>query len=157
MTLAPASRTDRYQRYSRRGMLVVLALAVLVGALTLAVTLDPDGGVARGLPRFVVVVPVAIALIAGGLYSTLRGDRWDPRSPEAQALLGDEWRQQTMARAMRGAFGVVLAAQAPLAVWLASRPAPNNVIAMAIVTMSLGLAALCTLFLVFDRRGDDVG
>ena len=157
MTLAPDSRADRYLRYSRRGMVVVLALAVLVGALTLAVTLDPQGSIARGLPRLTLVVPIAIALIAGGLHATLRGDRWDPRAPEAQALLGDEWRQQTMARAMRGAFGVVLAAQAPLAVWLAGRPGPGNVVAMAIVTMMLGLAALCTLFLVFDRGSGDVG
>lgn len=157
MTSAPDSRADRYQRYSRRGMLAVLVLAVVVGALTLVVTRDPQGAIARGLPRFALVVPVAIALIAGGLYATLRGDRWDPRAPEARALLGDEWRQQTMARAMRGAFGAVLAVQAPLAVWLGGRPAPGSVTAMAIVTMTVGLATLCALYLVFDRGSGDVG
>jgi fatty acid desaturase len=101
------------------------------------------------------VTPVAIALIAGGLHATLRGDRWDPRSVEARTLLDDEWRRQAMTRALRGAFGVVLAAQAPLALWLGGRPAPGNAVAMAIVTMTLGLATLCALFLAFDRASDD--
>ena len=156
MTLVPDSRADRYQRYSRRGMVVLLGLAVLVGAVTLAATLDPDGSIARGLPRAVVMVPIAMALIGGALTTTLRGDRWDPRAPEAQALLGDEWRRQIMARAIRSAFVVVLVAQAPLALWLSGRPSPGNVVAMAIVTMTLGLATLCAHFLISDRASDDV-
>lgn len=157
MTSPTPSRTDLYQAYSHRSMILILALALLVGGLTLVVFFDPDGVVAHGLPRAAVLVPIAIALSVAGLYATLRGQRWEPSAPDGRAVLEDEWRQQSLTRALRGAFGVVLAAQAPLAVCLAGRPGPESVVAMAIVTMCLGLATLSGLFLVFDRRGSDAG
>jgi hypothetical protein len=152
---AAASRTERYFRYSHRGMVVILVLVIAVGAAFLAVALNPDGIVARWMPRLALSVPIGIALIAGALQWTLRGDRWDPAAPEARAVLGDEWRQVCLARAARWALVVVLAAQVPLALWLGALPAPRGVLAQAVATMTLGMAALVGLFLYFQRAGHE--
>ncbi len=157
MTSPTPSRTELYQAYSHRSMVLIFTLALLVGGVTVAVVVDPDGALARGLPRTAALVPVAIALSVAALYATLRGQRWDPAAADARAVLEDEWRQQSLTRALRGAFGVVLAAQAPLAACLVGRPGPASLMAMAVATMCLGLATLSGLFLLFDSRGSNAG
>jgi hypothetical protein len=149
------TRAERYLRYSHRGMVLLLVLMAIIGGGALAVILQPDGLIAGWMPRISVTIPVAIALIAGALVSTLGGDRWDPNAPEAQAILRDEWRRHNLARAMRVAFVIVLAAQTPLALWLASLPGSRAVIGMAIATMTLGMVTFTGLYLVFDREARD--
>jgi hypothetical protein len=157
MTEASDSRAEKYLRYSHGGMVVVLVLMVVIGCVWVAVALQPDGVIARWLPRLSATVPIAIMLIAGALVATLRGDRWDPNAPEARAIMQDEWRRLNMARAMRGAFVVVIAAQVPLALWLGTLPSSRGVMALAIATMTSGMATLSALFLIFEREGDDAG
>jgi hypothetical protein len=155
MNAAATPRAERYLRYSRHGMVVILVLVIAVGAAFLAVALNPDGVVARWMPRLALSVPIGIALIASALQWTLRGDRWDPASAEARAVLEDEWRQVNLARAARWALGAVLAAQVPLALWLGALPAPRGVLAQAVATMTLGMAALLGLYLFFQRAGHE--
>jgi hypothetical protein len=155
MNAAASPRAERYLRYSHRGMVVILVLVIAVGAAFLAVALNPDGAVARLMPRLALSAPIAIALIAGALQWTLRGDRWDPAAPEARAVLDDEWRKVNLARAARWALGVVLSAQVPLALWLGGLPGPRGVLAQAVATMTLGMAALLGLFLFFQRAGHE--
>ena len=157
MTGSIDSRSERYLRFSHRSMVVVLVLMVMTGAVALAVALRPDGVISQSLPRAGVLLPVAIVLIAGALHATLGGDRWTPDAPEARAILQDEWRRMNMARASRAAFVVVLAAQVPLGLWLGMLPAPRGVMAMAITTMTFGLAAFIALFLYFERGAHDGG
>jgi hypothetical protein len=153
MNAAVAPRAERYLRYSHHGMVVILVLVIAVGTAFLAVALNPDGLIARWMPRLALSVPIGVALIAAALQWTLRGDRWDPSSPEARAVLDDEWRQVSLARSARWALGAVLAAQVPLALWLGALPAPRGVLAQAVATMTLGMAALVGLFLLFQRSG----
>jgi hypothetical protein len=155
MNAAASPRAERYLRYSHRGMVVILVLVIAVGAAFLALALNPDGTVARLMPRLALSAPIAIALIAGALQWTLRGDRWDPAAPEARAVLDDEWRKVNLARAARWALGVVLSAQVPLALWLGGLPAPRGVLAQAVATMTLGIATLLGLFLFFQRAGHE--
>lgn len=157
MTESSDSRAEKYLRYSHRGMVAVLMLMGVIGSIWLAVSFQPDGVIARWLPRLSATLPIAITLIAGAIAATLRGDRWDPNAPEARAIMQDEWRRLNMARAMRGAFVVVIVAQVPLALWLGTLPSPRGVMALAIATMTLGLATLSALFLIFEREGDDAG
>jgi hypothetical protein len=130
-------------------------LVTAVGTAFLAVALNPDGLVARWMPQLALSAPIGIALIAGALQWTLRGDHWDPSAPEARAVLDDEWRQVSLARAARWALGAVLAAQVPLALWLGSLPAPRGVLAQAVATMTLGTATLVGSFLCFQRAGHE--
>jgi hypothetical protein len=155
MNAAAPPRAERYLRYSHHGMVVILVLVIATGTVFLAVALNPDGVIAQWMPRLALSVPIGIALIAGALQWSLRGDRWDPSSAEARAVLDDEWRQVSLARAARWALGAVLAAQVPLALWLGSLPAPRGVLAQAVATMTLGMAALVGLFLFFQRGGQD--
>jgi hypothetical protein len=155
MNDAASPRAERYLRYSHHGMVVILVLVIAVGAAFVTVALYPDGMVARWMPRLALSVPIGIALIAGFLQWTLRGDRWNPTAPEARAVLNDEWRQVSLARAARWALVVVLAAQVPLALWLRALPAPRGVLAQAVATMTLGMAALVGLFLFFQRAGHE--
>lgn len=148
-------RADRYQRYSQRAMVVILLLTVGIGCALLSVTLRPEGAVARWLPQVGVLLPVAVALVLLVLLGPLKGDRWDPRAAEAQLILQDEWRRTSMSRALRAAFVAVLAAQGPLGLWLGGLPAPRGVMAMAIATVTLGMATFVGLFLLYQRAGDD--
>ncbi|HEX3158234.1 MAG TPA: hypothetical protein VHQ45_06930 [Gemmatimonadaceae bacterium] len=157
MTGSIDSRSERYLRFSHRSMVAVLVLMVMIGTVALVVALRPDGVISQWLPRVSVLVPVAIVLIAGALRATLGGDRWTPDAPEARAILQDEWRRMNMARASRAAFVVVLAAQVPLGLWLGMLPSPRGVMAMAVTTMTFGLAAFIALFLYFERSAHDGG
>ena len=157
MTEASNSRAENYLRYSNRGLVVLMVLMLAIGCAGLAIAVHPDGVIARWLPRLSTTLPIVIALIGGALVTTLRGDRWDPNAPEARAIMHDEWRRLNMARATRGAFTIVLAAQVPLALWLGTLPSPRGVMALGIATMTFGMTALIALYLVFERRGDDGG
>jgi hypothetical protein len=155
MTQQTLSRSERYQRYSSRGMLVLLILVLAIGAIFIAVSVSPNGLIAAWLPRVSTIIPIAIAMIGVALHSTLRGDRWDPRSPEARMVLQDEWRQTNLSRAMRIAFVAVVAVQVPLALWLGRLPSQRAVMAMAVITMTLAMATLIALFLFFERGDGD--
>lgn len=156
MNSASSSRAERYLRFSHRGMVVLLALALLTGTGLLATALAPDGAIARGLPWLSGAIPVAMILVVAALVSTLRGDRWDPAAPEAQAILADEWRQRCLTKAARVALGVVIGGQAPLAFLLRDVVGPRGVWAMAGLTASFGAAAFIALFLFFQHQeGDD--
>jgi hypothetical protein len=96
-------------------------------------------------------VMLAAAGVMGGLRATLGGARFDPRSPEVQTILRDEWRQSNMDRARRIAFLTVLGAQLPLGLLLTSLPSLQALMAMAAATTTLGLATLIAVFLLFDR------
>jgi uncharacterized membrane protein len=98
-----------------------------------------------------------MAAIALSLQRTLGDDRWDPRTAEVRAILEDEWRQRNMNRARRVAFAVVLVVQLPLGLLLAALPPLQAVMAMAAVTITVGLATLLALFLYFDRDTADAG
>lgn len=157
MTTEVDSRSEMYLRFSRRGMMVVLATSIIAGGSLLAIAVEPDGAIASLMPRISALIPIAITLVAGMLVATLRGNRWNPKAPEARAILEDEWRQSNLNRAIRAAFALVLAAQVPLGLWLSSVPSPRGILALATTTMTLGLAVLSGFFLYLDRETNDGG
>lgn len=152
MSTDSSTRAERYLRFSHRGMIVLLLLALLTGTGLLASALDPEGAIARGLPWLSGAIPVGIILVVGALVATLRGDRWDPAAPEAQAIMADEWRQRSLARAARVTLGIVFGGQVPLAYLLREVGAPRGVWAMAGLTVSFGAALFIALFLFFQRQ-----
>ena len=68
-----------------------------------------------------------------------------------KAVLSDEWRQASLTRALRITFVVVLLAQVPQAFLFLGLTPLRAVMAMAVMTITVALATLITLFLVFDR------
>lgn len=141
------------QRFSRRNLYVLLVIILLLGATGIAITLSPQGAVARSSERAAWFIPIAIAIIAG-VQTSLARRRWDPKSEEVKRILEDEWRRTNMARASRAALVTVLVAQTPLA-WtfgfLTELPPVRLAFAMALSTITLGLTTLIALFLIFDR------
>jgi hypothetical protein len=148
------SRSEKFLRFSRQSMTVLLLLVVAVGAVCVAMAFHPASSTwSRALaPLWIVAV-----VIAAGLQRTLGGERWDARIPEVRAIVEDEWRRSNMDRARRVAFVVVLVVQLPLALLLESLPSLRAVIAMASATITLGLATLLVVFLYLDRDGADAG
>lgn len=154
MTDPTATRSEKYLRFTHRGMVVTLLLVLAVGGACVVMAIwpqDPRWSQAM-LPLWIIAVVLTV-----GLQRTLGGDRWDAHAPEARAIMDDEWRRSNMDRARRIAFGVVLGAQLPLA-WLLSRlPSSQAALAMAAATITAGLATLIALFLYLDRDPADAG
>lgn len=142
------SRSEKYLRFSRRSMVVLLLLVLAVGGTCVAMAFLPP------LPRWpgaTLPLWITAVVIVLGLRWTTRGDRWDLEAPEARVIVEDEWRRSNMDRARRVAFVVVLGAQLPLGLLLSSLPSLRAVMAMAFATITIGLATLLALFLYLDR------
>lgn len=147
---------ERYLRYSHRNLVALLFLTILVGALFLYMAVG-DASPSRWLVRSGALLGVVAAIGLGALQRmTLRGDRWNPNVPEVQAVMQDEWRKTSMDRAMRVAFVVVLVAQIPIGLLVAGLPSLRAVMAMAVTTLTLGLATLVALYLFLSRQQQDV-
>jgi FtsH-binding integral membrane protein len=148
------SRSEKYLRFSRRSMTVLLLLIIAVGGFCVVLAFHPTSPVwsKAMVPLWIVAVVLALSI-----QRTLGGDRWDRRNPEVRAIVDDEWRRRNMDRARSVAFAVVLAVQLPLGLLLSSLPPLQAVMAMAAATITLGLATLLGLFLYFDRDLSDAG
>lgn len=155
MTEPTNTRSERYLRFSHQSMVVLLVLILAVGALCLAMAFRRDGG-SWWMAQAGWVLSIGGAITLGVMQKvTLRGDRWDPATPEVQVIMHDEWRRTNMARAMRVAFVTILAAQIPIGLLVAHLPSLRAVMAMAIATLTLGLVTLIALFLFFSREERD--
>lgn len=155
MTETANDASERLVRLSRLSMRTLLAIVLAFGAATLAMTLWPEGAVSRFMARASVYIPVATVLLVAFWWAVLGGRPWDPRSPEAKAIVKDELRQTSLNRASRAALIVVLVAQVPLALLLgllAPMPAMRTGLAMSESSITLGMATFIALFLIFDRE-----
>jgi hypothetical protein len=142
-------------RFSRRSMKTLLGIVLVLGLTALDMTLRPGGTASRFMARASYLVPLAIVIVGFALRATLRGRRFDPRSPEAKAVLNDELRQMSLNRAARAALIVLVAAQLPLGLALGgfgSLPPIRTALAMAEASITLGMATFIALFLVGDRE-----
>ncbi|HVQ54496.1 MAG TPA: hypothetical protein VMT25_04915 [Thermoanaerobaculia bacterium] len=155
MTALADNSSELLVRFSRRSMAAMLIIVPGFGAMALAMTLWPDGAASRFTAQAGWVYPIAIVLLAAFLRATLRGKSWDPRSPEAKAILNDELRQDSMNRSARAALIAVLVAQVPLALLLGTLPQASptrTALAMAEATITLGMVTFIALFLFLDRE-----
>jgi hypothetical protein len=145
--------SEALERFSRRNLLLLLVIVLILGGTALAITLSPEGAVARSSARWAWILPVAMAIIVA-VQTSLRGRRWDPKSAEVNLLLNDEWRRTNMARASRATLITVLAAQIPFAwvyAFLTQLPSVRTAFAMAITTITFGLTAFIAVFLFLSR------
>jgi hypothetical protein len=151
MTALADNSSEQLVRFSRRSMAAVLVIVAGTGAMALAMTLWPEGPASRFMETAGWVYPIAIVLLGAALRATLRGKSWDPRSPDAKAVLNDELRQDSLNRSSRAA----LIAEVPLALLfgtLAQASATRTALAMAEATITLGMATFIALFLFLDRE-----
>lgn len=155
MTAVADNSSEHLVRFSRRSMAAMLVIISGLGAMALGTTLWPEGPASRLMAQAAWVYPIAIVLLGAALRATLRGKSWDPRSPEAKAILNDELRQASIHRSSRAALIAVLAAQLPLSLLFGTLPpvsAIRTALAMAEATITLGMATFIALFLFLDRE-----
>ena len=155
MTALADNSSEQLVRFSRRSLAAMLVVVPGLGAMALAMTLWPEGPASRFMAQAAWVYPVAIVFLAAALRATLRGKSWDPRSPEAKAILNDELRQNSMNRSARAALIAVLVAQIPLTLLfgtLQQATVTRTALAMAEATITLGMATFIALFLFLDRE-----
>jgi hypothetical protein len=135
-------------RLARRNLFIVLIGLLLISATLLSNVFRPDAAFSRWPSTMPWLLPVAIVIF----FATSMGrGRLNPKSAELQAVLGDEWRQVNLTRAMRIAFFVVLIAQVPQAFLFLQLPVLRAVMGMAVATITVAMTTLITLFLIFDR------
>jgi putative flippase GtrA len=144
--------SELFLRFSRRSMIALFAIVLLLGAAALALMLSPSH------EAFRVVSLAAVAAIGVVLMIVVRmafqRRRWAEDAPEVKAVVYDDWRRTNMNRASRAALIVALTAQYPLALifgFAMRLPAPVGAMAMMAATITIGLATLTGLFLFFDR------
>lgn len=143
------------QRFSRRSMIALLFIVSVLGGTALALILSPEGAVGRSAARGMWLIPVAIVIVVAALQSSLRGRRWDPKSPDVKTVMDDELRRANMDRASRISLIVVVAAQWPLAMTigiLGGLPPIRTAMAMAAASITLGMLTVISLFLFFERE-----
>lgn len=145
----PHDRTELLLRTSRRSLIVVLALIFLIAATLIAHVLRPGSLMADWASRMPWLLPLAIAGIF--VFFTARLRPFRPDDPAVKTMLNDEFRQANLARAQRAALGAVLAAQIPLAILASGLTVTAAVTIMAVGTGTVGMTALITFFLYFDR------
>jgi len=155
MTALADNSSELLVRFSRRSMAAMLVIVPGLGAMALAMTLWPEGAASRFMAQAAWVYPIAIVFLGAALRATLRGKSWDPRSPDAKAILNDELRQHSLNRSSRAALIAVLVAQIPLALLFGTLPqasAIRTALAMAEASIILGTAIFIALVLFLDRE-----
>jgi hypothetical protein len=155
VTQPTEDRSELYLRFSRRGMMLLLIVIVALGAVALAMALRPDSAIAQALERAPWFFPLATIIGVAVVQTSLRKNRWDPKSPEVQAIMNDEWRRTNLDRAMKIAFIAILVVQLPLGwlfgVMLAQLSVLRAVLGLAVSTITLGMTTFVATFLILDR------
>ena len=155
MTQPTEDRSELYLRFSRRSMMLLLIVIVALGAVALAMALRPDSAIAQALEKAPWFFPIATIIGVAVVQTSLRKNRWDPKSPEVQAIMNDEWRRTNLDRAMKIAFIVILVVQLPLGwlfgVMLAQLSVLRAVLGLAVSTITLGMTTFVASFLILDR------
>lgn len=151
-TESSAARAELLLVMSRRGLFVVLAMVLLAGATVIAHAVRPGMLLADWPSKAPWLIPVAIVFIVV-LFNAPFGKRpWRAGGVEERAILEDEFRQVNLARAQRVALFVILIAQVPLGLLLSTTtPTESALMAMAVSSITLGMAVLIASFLYFDR------
>ncbi|NHZ34274.1 hypothetical protein [Massilia rubra] len=143
---------DDCARQGRSVLKVIFAALLLVTALVLASTFGALGAWSDRLDQSAPMVPLAIILFCAWVRhkqhhpggSAARKSLWN-------ALFQDEFRQQSIARAVRVGFVVVLLVQLPLAFTLGQQATMLHMAAMACLSMLAGAIAFLGAFLYIGR------
>jgi hypothetical protein len=146
-----ANRAESNLCTHRFGMFMVLTGVLIFGTIIVTNVFWPDAEVSKVLAQSAwgfAVPPVLMIFIN---QWGRRRNGISPETPEYKALMHDEWRRASMARASRGTLIVVLAAQVPLALLLVHMPTVRAVWGMVGLNITLELGSLVGLYLYFDR------
>lgn len=153
MSAGTTNDTEVLVRLSRRQLGVALGLVVLLGASTLAIVAFPDSAAAAGVGKLFVLLPLIITIALLALRSSAKraGVSTNPGTPAMKAILNDELRQASQARAWRNGFMAMMMLQPLLALGLTWASAPNPVALMATASVLAGVVVMLASLLYYDR------
>ena len=143
-------RTELLLRVSRRSLVALLVMILVIAATLIAHIVSPGSLLADWASRFPWLLPVAIVALLVMFVAPLRRS-FRANDPEVERVANDEFRQANVARAQRAALIAALVAQAPLAIFLSELSGAAAVTAMGIATITIGLATFIIAFLFADR------
>ncbi len=153
MTESAIHPAEVFRRFSRQSLVSMLVVVIVLGGTALSLMLAPPGAVGRAANLVWWLIPVAIAAFIT-IAIAIGRRRWNPDAPEVQMVMDEELRRANMLRASRVTLIAVLAIQWPLAIGLSTITWLNGermAMVMSASTITLGLALLIILFLIFDR------
>jgi len=143
-----ADRIELLLQASRRSLLILLALILLIAGTIIAHVVRPGSLLADWASRAPWLLPVAIVAIFGIVIAPMRRRLGDA---EIKTLRDDEFRQANLARAQRAALVAALVAQIPLAIFVSGLTVSAAVTIMGVGTVTVAMATLITSFLYFER------
>ena len=152
MVNAKLTPTEELVRISRRSMVALFVVVVMMGALGLSLAFSPRGAVSGPGNLYWWLAP-SVMIVVAAVLRWLGGRRLHTNSPEVDAVMQDEWRQSSLNRAARIALTALLLSQAPLAIvfgFLTQLPAPRLAIGMAVTSMTIGLTVLIATQVILD-------
>ncbi|NHZ43374.1 hypothetical protein [Massilia aquatica] len=143
---------DDCVQQGRTVLAVIFAALLTVAALALASAFGVLGAWSERLQDAAPMVPLAIILFC----AWVRHQHSHPGGSAArkllwQAMFQDEFRQQSMARALRFALVFLVLVQLPLALLLESQTAQPQLVLMACLSMLTGATAFLGAFLYIGR------
>ncbi|NHZ95227.1 hypothetical protein [Massilia sp. CCM 8734] len=143
---------DDCAQQGRAVLTVTFAALLVVAALVLASALGALGAWGERLQRAAPTTPLAIILFCAWVrHQQSRAGDAAARKSLWRAMFQDEFRRQSLARALRIAFGCVLLLQLPLALLLESQARQPQLILMACLSMLTGALAFLGAFLYLGR------
>lgn len=146
-----ANESELLEKASHRGLWFALILLLALGAYAVIINIFPASDAASLAGRAAGLLPIAIIVALAAMRSSLKGASTNPNSKAMKALLNDELRQQSLARAYRNALIATLLAQ-PLLAWLLNlAPLPQPVVLMASLSVLVGVATVLGSMLAYDR------
>jgi Na+/H+ antiporter NhaC len=143
-------RTELFLRISRRSLVALLVLILLIAATLIAHVVRPGSLLADWASRMPWLLPVAIVAVFVMFIAPLRRS-FPANDPDVETVVNDEFRQANLARAQRVALVVVLVAQIPLAIFLSGLSAVAAVTVMGVATITIASATFIIAFLFADR------
>ena len=153
MSAGTTNDTELLVRLSRRQLGVALGLVVLLGASTLAIVGVPESAAAAGAGKLFLLFPLIITIALLALRSSAKraGVSTNPANPAMKAVISDELRQASQARAWRNGFMAMLMLQPLLALGLTWASAPNPAALMATASVLAGGIVTLASLLYYDR------
>jgi hypothetical protein len=146
-----SSDTEIVLKASRRGLVLVLMIIMVLGVTLLAAAISPESSISKWPMRAPWLLPVAIVIAVAAQRSWMGGRTWNPKAPEVEAVMNDEFRRMNMDRARSISLVVTLIAQVPMALAIITVHSAHAALAMAGATITLAMATLIITFLFLDR------
>lgn len=151
MSSSTPTGTEWLVHLARRDLWAALTLLVLLGAIALAVVAFPESMAAAMAHKLLMLLPVIIAIAVVALRASGRGASPSPSNPAMKAILHDELRQASLARAHRNGFMAMLLLQPLLAWMLTWTSVAHPAASMAGASVLTGAAVFLASFLYYDR------